>query len=105
MVRNKKGNEATKATLGERQRSYKGNKAQKTARHSKQQDTVDSKAQSATRHRIQHNIQGYQGNKARKTTQQRHSLLGTRLSANRSASTSKHHEADHVPSSKHECFC
>ena len=68
MVRNKKGNEATKATLGERQHSYKGNKAQKTARHSRQQGAVDSKAQRATRHRIQHNIQGYQdkiiGNKA-----------------------------------------
>jgi len=55
MVRNKKGNEATKATLGERQHSYKGNKAQKTARHSKQQGAVDSK--------------GTERNKAQNTTQ------------------------------------
>jgi hypothetical protein len=64
MVRNKKGNEATKATLGERQHSYKGNKAQKTARHSKQQGTVDS--QGTERNKVQNTTQhtGHSSNTA-----------------------------------------
>jgi hypothetical protein len=50
MVRNKKGNEATKATLGERQHNIQGKTATKAKRHSRQQGTESNKAQNTTQH-------------------------------------------------------